>query len=57
MRSSPAVEDDLSQQESVWGMLEAEMEDAGGGWGLHLLESGIPLTWETRAKYGLVLSF
>ena len=31
MRTSPAVGDDLSQQEPLWEMLEAEMEDARGG--------------------------
>ena len=46
---------------SSWG--RSESAEAGGrdgrcwGWGLHLLESGIPLTGETRSKYGLVLSF
>ena len=30
MRTSPAVGDDLSQQEPLWEMLEAETEDAEG---------------------------
>ena len=31
IKSSPAVGDDVSQLELLWGMLEVEMEDAGGG--------------------------
>ena len=48
---SSSVGDNLSQPEEFWGA------GAGRVLGSLLLDSGIPLPGETRAKYGIVLSF